>query len=164
MKKYAALLVVLLVYISIISGCKKDDEPNQPTRTDILTGREWKFQEIWAFNQNLTNLGITDYFGELANSNFKFNRDGSYTATNRTTNDEVTGKWEFNSDETQLILNKGTSNENTLGIVTLTDKNLDLRQTIDPASIDAATLPLQFRLLFSTVTQPFPVDIKLIPA
>ncbi|MDO1446168.1 hypothetical protein Q0590_07890 [Rhodocytophaga aerolata] len=164
MKRYSALLFALLLSICIISGCKKDDEPKQPTKTDILTGRDWKFQDLFAFGQNLTTLGVAQYLGGVTNSNFKFNKDGSYIATNRTTNATTPGKWEFGSNETTLILDKGTADETTFDIVTLTDKNLDLRFSINKNEIDSSLLPANLRALLVFADEQIPVDVKLIPA
>jgi hypothetical protein len=164
MKSYSVLLCVLLLSILIITGCKKDDEPKQPTKTDILTGREWKFQDLFAFGQNLTSLGVAQYLGGVTNSNFKFNKDGSYVATDRTTNATTPGKWEFSADEKQLILDKGTADETTFEIVTLTDKNLDLRFLINKNEIDSSLLPANLRALLIFADEQIQVDVKLVPA
>ena len=162
MKSNLSFLIFLFVCLLTVSGCKKDDEPL--TKTDILTAKAWKFQDLVAFGQNLTTLGVGSFLGPVANSDFKFNRDGTYVATNRTTNASAPGKWEFDTNETKLILDKGTSSESTFDILTLTDKNLDLRLLVDKTSIDVSQLPENIRALYIFAPASIPVDVKLVPA
>jgi hypothetical protein len=163
MKKQLASLIILIACLVAVSGCKKDDN-KPPTKTDILTAKAWKLQDILAFGQNVTTLGLSSYLGSLTNADFKFNRDGTYTATNRTTNAASQGKWEFGSNETQLILDKGTQDETIYEIVTLTNANLDLRRSIIKSTIDATLLPDNLRALLLLAPANIQVDIKLVPA
>jgi hypothetical protein len=163
MKKHLAFLILSCVCILAFSGCKKDDE-KPITKTDILSAKAWKFQDLSAFGQNVTALGVAGYLGGIANSDFKFNKDGTYTATNRTSSASTQGKWEFGNNETQLILDKGTANETPYDIITLSNTNLDLRVSIAKNTIDASQLPSDLRNLLIFAPANIPVDIKLIPA
>ncbi len=162
MKKYLALLIFCFVSLILISSCKKDDEPKQPSKTDILTAKAWQFQDARAFDQSLTTLGLTDALGGLTNSDFKFNADGTYVATNRSTGTASQGKWEFASNETVLLLDKGTAEETSLQITTLTDKNLDLKLSFDKNSVDASRLPDNIRALLLFAPATILVDILLV--
>jgi hypothetical protein len=131
-----------------------------------LTAKPWKLQNAMVVGQDVVALGLGQYLGGLSNAEFKFNTDGTYTATNRTTNDSSPGKWEFGSDETRLITDKGTADERTYEVVTLTNTNLDLRWSIEKSTINTSQLPENIRLLLLSPFTPavIPVDIKLIPA
>lgn len=159
------LLFILVLMLSIITGCKKDDGPDAaPTKTQLLTAKAWKLDKIMALGFDVTSLLGEEALGELSNSNIQFKADKTYTSINRTTNASNNGKWEFTADETKVILDKGTANEMTLDVVQLADKNLDLQQKINKSDIDVSQLPAQYQLLLSTVPSPIVVDIKLIPA
>lgn len=161
--KSIQLLFVLLLTLALVAGCKKDDKEAEPTKTAIVTAKAWKLDKIFALNQDITSFVGEDLLGELGNSDVKFNVDGTYTSTNRSTNATANGNWEFSADETKMILNKGTTRELTLDVIQLSNSNLDLRQNIDKESIDASQLPIQYQLLLATLTGPVALDIKLIP-
>jgi hypothetical protein len=163
--KSIQLLFVLVFTLAIMSGCKKDDEPAAaPTKTQLLTAKAWKLDKIMALGFDVTSLLGAEVLGELGNSNIQFKTDGTYTSTNRTTNASSSGKWEFNTDETQLILDKGSVNELSLDLIQLSDKNLDLQEKINKSDINTSQLPAQYQILLATVADPIIVDIKLIPA
>jgi hypothetical protein len=163
MKKNLNYFILLFACILAFSGCKKDND-KPVTKTDILSAKAWKLQDMLAFGQNVTSLGLGSYLGSLTNADFKFNKDGTYTATNRATNAASQGKWKFGNNETQLILDEGTSDQTTYDIITLTTTNLDLRMSINKSTIDGSLLPDNLRALLLLAPANIPVDIKLIPA
>lgn len=164
MKSYQ-FLFALVITLSLLAGCKKDDDKEaEPTKTALLTAKPWKLDKIIAFSQDVTNLLGAEVLGELGNSNVQFKSDGTYESTNRTTNAKTSGKWEFNTEQTKVILNKGTARELTLDVIQLSANNLDLQQKISKSTIDVSLLPAQYQLLFAAVPDPIVVDIKLIPA
>lgn len=62
----------------------------------------------------------------FSGSTFKFNTNGSYDAElgDISNNEEVEGTWEFASNETKIIFDKGTDDEETYDIVTLSSSTL----------------------------------------
>jgi hypothetical protein len=163
--KSIQLLFVLILTLAILVGCKKDDEPEAaPTKTQLLTAKAWKLDKIMAQGFDVTSLLGAEVLGELGNSNIQFKTDGTYESTNRTTNAKSSGKWEFNNDQTQMTLDKGTVGELTLDIIQLNDKNLDLQEKINKSDIDVSQLPAQYQILLATIPDPINVDIKLIHA
>jgi hypothetical protein len=166
MKKQLAFLILSFAFIITFSACKKDDEPKQSAKFLALTAKPWKLQNAMVLEQDVVALGLGQYLGGLSNAEFKFNTDGTYTATNRTTNSSAPGKWEFGSNETRLITDKGTAEERTYEVVTLTNTNLDLRWSINKSTIDTSQLPENIRLLLLSPFTPanIPVDLKLVPA
>jgi hypothetical protein len=166
MKKQPAFLILLLAFLITFSACKKDDEPKQSAKMLALTAKSWRLQNAMVLGQDVVALGLGQYLGGFNNAEFKFNTDGTYTAKNRATNASTQGKWEFGSNETRLIADKGTPEERTYEIIVLTNTNLDLKWSLDKSTIDASQLPSDIRLLLLSPLTPasIPVDIKLIPA
>jgi hypothetical protein len=148
MRSIHSLFVCVIALTFIISSCKKDKE-TVPSKTALLTAKAWKLDKVLLFNTEVTDPNILATIGGLANSEVKFNADGTYTATDRTTNTKTNGTWEFNSDQTKLTVKGSTTGSDvTFDIKTLTDKNMDLftQQAITGYPISV------------------PIDIKLIPA
>jgi hypothetical protein len=163
--KSIQLLFVLILTLALVTSCKKDDEPEAaPTKTQLLTAKAWKLDKITASGFDVTSLLGAEVLGELGNSNIQFKTDGTYTSTNRTTNASTNGKWEFNTDQTQIILDKGSVGEMTLDVTQLTDKNLDLQEKINKNDVDMSQIPAEYQLIIAAIPNPINVDIKLIPA
>ena len=117
------------------AGCKKDSAPVEPTvsRTQLLTSTAWKVQKA-------TSPGPVDVTAQLPIASVSFGADGSFNMA------MMQGTWEFASNESQIIFNKGTSAQMVSSVVTLTANSLVLR-------FNDATLGL-----------PVPLDIQFVPA
>jgi hypothetical protein len=116
------------------SGCKKDNAPTEPveTRTQILTSTSWKVQKA-------TSPGPVDVTAQLPIGGVSFRTDGTYNmAMNQ-------GTWEFTSNETQILFDKGRSTQILADIITLTTSELLLR-------FNSATMGL-----------PVPLDVRFAP-
>jgi hypothetical protein len=144
--KYSALLILFLATL-FVAGCKKDDEPEAPSKTDLLTAKAWKLNTISAPPLPDNDPRVMSVIGGLSNSNVKFENNGTYTATNRNTNAVETGTWEFNADQTQIITDKGQSDSFTFTIVNLTANNLDLSTPFSANIGIPVTLTVSLKLI-----------------
>lgn len=111
-----------LVIAFTVSSCSDDDEVTK-SKADLLTQHGWKLSSGTSSNANLQNeIDLVVAFQYY----YIFNKDKSYTTGIPLSSDVETGKWEFSTDETKLILDKGTSDEVTLTIGKLDDSSLEL--------------------------------------
>ncbi|TNE54834.1 MAG: hypothetical protein EP338_05810 [Bacteroidetes bacterium] len=114
------------------SKAKKDDgtctyptpDP-QPTNTELLTAGIWNFSEVSTTGgQALQNQMDTFFMNSTAdfqtNGNLVFNFPNEPTANETKT-------WEFMSNETQMILDKGTEKEDTIDVLTLNTTSLVIK-------------------------------------
>ncbi len=86
-------------------------------KTTLLTQSTWKTTKF-------TSGGVDQTAVEA--KLMKFNTAGTYTAT-KPDNSTVPGVWEFNVDETNVIMDKGSANERSWEILSLTSTALNLR-------------------------------------
>lgn len=121
-KPKTILSVIALACVLLISSCSKKSDP-APSRTVLLTQNTWKFSSVTTPDPLTTGL-LT---AVLNGSEYSFKTDG--TVSYKTSLASSTSKWEFTSNETKIILNKGATNENTQDVVTLDGSNLELRET-----------------------------------
>lgn len=122
MKKIKSLLVLFILgSLLLFSSCSKDDDPTL-TKTQLLTQNTWKYS-----SGTSTNPLVQALMGLLAGTEYVFKTDKTYSVT-QLGQSIASGKWEFSSDETKIILDKGSVDESTLEIVTLDGSNLEVKE------------------------------------
>lgn len=142
----------------VFGACKKNDSKPAPTKTELLTQRAWKITQVKANNTPLTDdlvtqvAGQAGLLGELYASDVLFKADGTFTATNRTTQNTFSGTWTFNADQTQLTITTSTQTI-AFKITKLTSDIL----TMDSADSYTVTIPI-------LGTQSVIVTLDLVPA
>lgn len=118
--KSAMGLFALLITLTIIS-CK-DDEGTK-SRVDLLTQHQWKISSgtppDHALVKAAVDLGVE----------YSFRKDGTYTSNDVISDEPSNGVWEFNSDETKIITDKGEVHEGTTDISILNESNLEFTST-----------------------------------
>ncbi|QHT67537.1 hypothetical protein GXP67_13320 [Rhodocytophaga rosea] len=152
--KSIQLLLVLALSLALISSCKKDDDKEAaPTKTQLLTAKAWKIKAITTNPAVPAGLGIDvdalieQALGDLSNSDVKFESNGNYVATNRTTGTTTTNKWEFLNNETQLkITSEGEDYTFDIKELTTTTLNLSL-----PYSVTFGGFPLTITVLINLI-------------
>jgi hypothetical protein len=152
--KYNHLLFVLALTLVLISSCKKDDDTEAPlTKTQLLTANSWKIKDITTNPPVPAGLGIDvdalieQALGNLSNSDVKFETNGNYVATNRTTGNTTTDKWEFVNNETQLkITSEGENYTFELRELTATTLNLSL-----PYAVTFGGFPFTINVLINLI-------------
>lgn len=114
------------------TSCDDDDEDKEPTRTDILTAEEWRGDAIFANGMDVTEDAIEWIGLDIRDSRIKFNKDGTYvTYLESVPDDTAEGEWEFTSNEQAIILDKGSADEETVNIKTLTDSDLVFQEQVE---------------------------------
>jgi Lipocalin-like domain len=108
-------LIAITMFILMLISCGTDDP--KVDKSSLLVGAKWTFSESIAEDELIQGLITSLYLG----STFTFNANGSYNGEFGDWADNVAyeGTWEFTSDDTKIILDKGTDEENTWDIVTL---------------------------------------------
>lgn len=114
------LLVVLLLYVTACGD--KESAPRPASRTDILTAKTWKMKKVLMDGINITNLPEA---ADFVSMRIKFQADGTYSITSPS--GTVTGTWAFAANETKLVFDPNTSDENTWDIVELKDASAKTR-------------------------------------
>ncbi len=102
------------IIILAATACK-DSSPVTPakSKTDLLTQTSWQIQKVYDISSSPgQKIDITSQMPYVYET---FNKDGTvYTSV-------MNGTWEFINQETQILLNKGTSSQLTLDILELTE-------------------------------------------
>lgn len=120
MKKIKSLLVLFILgSLFLFSSCSKDDDPTL-TKTQLLTQNTWKYSSGTS-SDPLGQLALAFFSG----AEYSFKADKTYSGLLLTL--PIDGKWEFSADETKLILDKGTTEEQTFEIVTLNASAFDYK-------------------------------------
>jgi len=111
-------MVGILIIPFAISSCSSDDEIAL-TKTQLLTQAPWKFSTI------STGDVTADALFQLVFTGFTitFNTDGT-TSVSFPSEPSVNGTWEFTTNETKILLDKGTMDEQTFDIQSLTAATL----------------------------------------
>ena len=152
MKKLMRYSVITLLIFAIVglAGCDKDDNGNGADKTSLLTAHIWKFDNasttstdplIQAMVTMMSTLVYTD-------ATMNFNADGTYAMTIKnplTQQDETdSGTWEWNSDESKVIIDKGTEDEAESTIVTLTSDVLEHTMTEEEDDLGIIELTMRW--------------------
>jgi hypothetical protein len=121
LSKIFLLFVALGVTIATTS-CNKEEEP---TNTELLT-KTWRITEVYINSQLASDTGFNSF-------RLTFSTAGTYSLTY--TGGAENGVWEFNADETQIIIDKGTADEFIWEILSLTIDASRLRTTDDDGDV-----------------------------
>jgi hypothetical protein len=118
-----SLLICLLGISFLIQNCKDKEDP-APSKKELLTAHEWKFSSI-DLSSSLDITTKSFITGLYTGGKYTFDSNGNYTITLLSIPDS--GKWEFTSNDTKIVFDKGTADEFAMDIVTLSASNLDLK-------------------------------------
>jgi len=136
MKKLLRLSILTLLILALftMNDCKKNvEEPKEETSISkkiLLTSHIWKFNDM-----SSTNLLAQIYINSLNMSNATVNFDADGTYTGSMTGQTENGSWEFNADQTSIIIDKGTAYEIKANIVLLTTNVLELNAIYHDATL-----------------------------
>lgn len=118
--KYTLTVALGVFSIVYFTGCKKKDPA--PSKIEMLSN-SWK---VSSATVNGTLDGITDY----SSYRFAFNADGTYSFM---VPGSGSGTWEFNSSETKIILDAGSSDASEMVIISIASNEVKLEIT-NPAT------------------------------
>ncbi len=125
MKRITSNLMLLLAAVLVMAAsCKKDEPkpgPDEPktTRQDEIS-KTWKVSAILVNNAPAPGVDFSDY-------RFEFKKSGTYDITAGALSG--TGNWELNSNQEKVIFDKGTDEQRTAEILSLTDSKFELEFT-----------------------------------
>jgi hypothetical protein len=118
------------------ASCKKEETTtppvHNPTKKEMIS-RTWKVETM-----TVNQMPMPDSF--FVNSRMTFKADGTYT-TSDGSGDDDNGTWEFNSEENKIIMDKGTSDEETMDIVELSSSKLRVKETMDDDTLEMTLIP-----------------------
>ena len=104
-EKIKSILILLFIVFSLfIIGCKSDS-PTEPVKSNReLLIQTWDLKQAVDIGTNPSQpIDVTE---EIKYAYIKFNSDGSYTSS------VMSGKWEFDEVNNQIILDKKYGNTN----------------------------------------------------
>jgi hypothetical protein len=129
MSKAKFLILFLAVAGISLTSCKKEDPA--PTKTELLA-KTWKISEFYEDGQLISDPS-------LASVRLTFNANGTYTSVGFGSNS--TGSWEFNADDTRILMDKGTVDEFTGSVVTLSTTTFKMTWTEDSTAYEIVMVP-----------------------
>lgn len=130
MSKLKFIVLFLAVAGISLSSCKKEDPA--PTKKELLS-KTWKINEFYEDGQQINDPS-------LSSVRLTFNANGTYNSIGF--GDNATGPWEFNADETRVIMDKGTVDEFTVSIATLTATSLKITFTDSGSNYEITWSPV----------------------
>jgi len=138
MKKLTLFYLFLFTILCNLSACgDKDENAAQPSNTALLTASSWQTSKVYTGNTDITNNpAIADYIPQ----NCKFNTDNTFTITY--SSGPLSGTWQFAADETIILTDPGTTNEQQFNIVELKENSLKVTVTNPDINI-----PFQIELI-----------------
>ena len=101
MKKLFMFLSACLLLAT--TACENDEKDVKPDRKALLTETTWKPDAVYADGQKISKQNVPSVFAWAV----KFDADGTYKF--RTANGNSTGKWSFNSDQTEIEFKGGST-------------------------------------------------------
>jgi hypothetical protein len=119
---YTLLIVLCLPLLAL--KC----ENVEPASKQELLSKEWKVSQVLIDN-------IPDQSMDYSGYRRRFDANGNYTFTNAAGN-TLTGTWEFDSNQQNLILDKNTSKQQTVRVVVLDANNLELEFVVKNYKMD----------------------------
>lgn len=130
--KSLKFLTYFFAAITLLSftGCDKDDEDKEPSKTDLLTAATWTGSAIYANGMNISEDFIEAFGYDITKNTIKFDKAGSYA--DRYENQTLTGIWEFTNNEQAILFDKNDPDDRyTATITKLDNKELFLQQPIE---------------------------------
>ncbi|WP_420148230.1 hypothetical protein [Spirosoma sp.] len=133
------LVLIASLFLSLLSGCKKDDgsNPTPGEASELLVGNNWRATSITTTNGQEINKNRLDLFTQsLFELNMQFRSNGRVNATDPLQANSVVngGTWTMASDSQSIDVDV-TGFKGNFPIVQLTKNKLILRQD-DKASVD----------------------------
>ena len=135
--RYSVLSLLVFALVPF-NGCNNDDNGNGPDKNALLTSHIWNFENLSTTSTDaLIQLTVTFLSAFFEDATMNFKADGTYTMTmlNPLTGlaESEDGTWEWNADETQITLDKGTDVETIHVITTLTSDVLEINESMEDA-------------------------------
>ena len=107
-------ILVILVFLFVV--CKEEDaKPDEPSAEEMIV-RTWQVQSMLINGQDETGMDFSNY-------RFIFHPDKTYRFLMP---DERQGNWELQGNATLLLLDQGTTQEESVAILELTESALIL--------------------------------------
>jgi hypothetical protein len=122
MKTQKIALIFSLFFLLILGACTDKDKDVKPNKKAVLSEKTWKPSEVYVNGQPVTNAPIFAM-------RVTFNSNETYTMV--TNNGTFTGIWEFNGDQTKVLLDKGTADAEAWDILSLEKGKLNFKTQID---------------------------------
>ncbi|WP_046245587.1 lipocalin-like domain-containing protein [Hymenobacter terrenus] len=129
MKFLRLLLLPGLLFAAV--SCKKDKEDPKPSKAAQLTAVTWKASSLTIAVDNQSNTSPTPSSNQLS---YKFNPDGKSVVT-YSDGSTGTGTWVLQSNDSELVLQDGSSSPKTNKLFELTDKTLSFGESFDKSAI-----------------------------
>lgn len=125
----------MAAFVAFVS-CKKEEPTTPPvtppTKKEMLV-RTWKIQSM-----TINQMPMPDSF--FVDQRLTFKADGTYTSGDGSGADD-NGVWEFNSEQTKIIMDKGTDDETNADIVELSSTKLHMKETEDNTTVEMVLIP-----------------------
>jgi len=120
MKKFTLYYLLLLAVVFNLASCgDKDEDTPAPSKQTLLTTKTWKVSKAIVDGEDMVQDPFLGYFYQYT---YKFNTDKTYTFSLLTISEP--GMWEFASNETVIVLNPGTDDEERWTITELKENSL----------------------------------------
>ncbi len=122
MKTQKLALLFSLFSLLILGACT--DKDVKPDRKAILTEKTWKPSEAYYDGRSATTVAP-----QILSWRYEFRANGTYTwsAPGMT----YPGVWEFNSDQTKLILDKASADEETWDVQLIEKGKLNVKSKVE---------------------------------
>ena len=147
--KILSIFTLAISSLFVFSACEEDpDPPPQKTKTQLVSQSDWKFQSATYGGVDISSnpqiaCFVDNIFTVSANGTGAVN-EGAVTC-NPSTAGPFT--WNFQTNETEIFISKAlvTGGSNVWSLVTLTETNLVISQTVTLPPAPAALLVITFR-------------------
>jgi hypothetical protein len=127
MKRITSNLLLLLAAVLVMAAsCEKNPTPGPTPPPDEETTKKEQISKTWKVTSMLVNNSPAQGV-DFSGYTFTFKTDNTYNFNAGTYSGS--GPWQFNSNEQQVLLSKGTDKERVGVIISLTDTRLDLEFT-----------------------------------
>ena len=128
MKNYTLYYLLLIAVIFNLTSCgDKDEDIPAPSKQDLLTAKTWQPSKIIVDGLDISS---NPSFAFALQVNYKFKADKTYIISLLGSSEP--GTWEFSSNETVILLDAGTVDENRWTIVELKENSFKATE-IDPS-------------------------------
>jgi hypothetical protein len=122
MKTQKFALLIALFSLFILGACEKKEV--KPNKTALLTEKTWKPNEAYVDGKPATTTAP-----QVLTWRYEFRNNGTYTWTSA--GNSVPGVWEFNTDQTKIILDKASSSEEAWDIQNLEKGKLNIKSKVE---------------------------------
>lgn len=119
--------LISLMFVTLLTGCGKDDESYSPKNVDLLTAATWTGVSMFRDGVDVTQLLIDKENYDIKKQLWKYEKDGTYTSSYE--RKALLGTWEFLDNEQNILHDKNQKDELNVRIIKLTDSELNLEYT-----------------------------------